>query len=544
MEPTIDFAVLTALPVERDAVLKRVRHVTRLEQPGDPYVYYRGEMEIAGCAETYQVVVTSFLEAGNVEAGVETAAVLSRWKPRYVLMVGIAGGFTAKGVERGAVLVANFIHYYEPGKAKAGGEERRARQYPCDRILWAKARSYEAAEWKGEVDVPLPVGHENYIPKAHFGPLACGEKVVASMPMIEELLHECPQALGVAMEAAGVAVAVANVGLSFLEIRGVSDAADLTKDDAWHAYAANAAAAFTAGFLRSHPIWSDAEILRRGASAMAVKAPTLTILRAQSLRVIAPQEILQILPSDLRNREVETVALDFTDLMKGARHLSDVDAAVQRLADSKGPLLTALSRGDEREFLFHGLVHIPLATLAGFIFSDRQKVRLFDFHPAPASETWQWPGSGEDHPPLTVSGIPEGNAEGVDEIILRVSVSYATDVQQSRVAVPNAKIEIDLRIEKPERGIVRSEEQVRSYGRVFRSVLDSISERMPGCRRVHLFYAGPVSLAFHLGQQVSENIHPSLIVWNYRREEGYAWGIDLTRACREEECVIKPLVAP
>jgi hypothetical protein len=53
-------------------------------------------------------------------------------------------------------------------------------------------------------------------------------------------------------------------------------------------------------------------------------------------------------------------------------------------------------------------------------------------------------------------------------------------------------------------------------------------------RCIHLFYAGPVSLAFHLGQQISENIHPPVIVWNYRREQGYNWAVDLLRACREE----------
>jgi hypothetical protein len=40
-----------------------------------------------------------------------------------------------------------------------------------------------------------------------------------------------------------------------------------------------------------------------------------------------------------------------------------------------------------------------------------------------------------------------------------------------------------------------------------------------------LFYAGPVSLAFHLDQQISEDINPPVIVWNYRREQGYNWAV-------------------
>jgi hypothetical protein len=40
--------------------------------------------------------------------------------------------------------------------------------------------------------------------------------------------------------------------------RGLSHAADLTEDDAWHANAANAAAVFTADFLRSKPVSTSA----------------------------------------------------------------------------------------------------------------------------------------------------------------------------------------------------------------------------------------------------------------------------------------------
>lgn len=61
---------------------------------------------------------------------------------------------------------------------------------------------------------------------------------------------------------------------------------------------------------------------------------------------------------------------------------------------------------------------------------------------------------------------------------------------------------------------------------------------MPACRRVHLFYAGPMALAFHLGQQISENIHPPVVVWNYSRR--YEWGIDLAAAVSGEPCVVLP----
>ncbi len=109
----------------------------------------------------------------------------------------------------------------------------------------------------------------------------------------------------------------------------------------------------------------------------------------------------------------------------------------------------------------------------------------------------------------------------------------------SSAAVPRSALEIDATVPEPARGIVRSEEQVRRYGNVFRQeVLDPIARLAPGVERVHVFYAGPVALAFHLGQQISENIHPTVVVWNYSR--GYAWAVDLAAAAIGEPCVVRP----
>jgi hypothetical protein len=99
---------------------------------------------------------------------------------------------------------------------------------------------------------------------------------------------------------------------------------------------------------------------------------------------------------------------------------------------------------------------------------------------------------------------------------------------------------VDLTVPDPKRGLVRSEEQIREYGRTLRHVLDVITERCPAIKCIHIFYAGPVSLAFHLGQQISRNIHPPVIVWNFRQGQ-YEWGIDLAAAVLDKPCTVHPL---
>jgi len=76
--------------------------------------------------------------------------------------------------------------------------------------------------------------------------------VIADEHSLKRLVAECPELLAVAMEGAGVAVAVEEqTGTNFIEIRGISDFADSNKNDDWQEYAANAAAAFLMAWVSS-----------------------------------------------------------------------------------------------------------------------------------------------------------------------------------------------------------------------------------------------------------------------------------------------------
>jgi hypothetical protein len=142
---------------------------------------------------------------------------------------------------------------------------------------------------------------------------------------------------------------------------------------------------------------------------------------------------------------------------------------------------------------------------------------MFDFHPNVGIGSWVWPEADDTQfPPLEVRGLPKRKVNRPGDVVVRVSVSYEINTPQTRLNVPDAILEIDMSVPKPERGIVRSEEQTRAYGREFRRVIDQVAQQLPFCHGLHLFYAGPVSLAFHLGQQISANIHPPVTTWNFR----------------------------
>ncbi|MGO9571872.1 MAG: SAVED domain-containing protein [Desulfomonilaceae bacterium] len=222
----------------------------------------------------------------------------------------------------------------------------------------------------------------------------------------------------------------------------------------------------------------------------------------------------------LRSRKIERLSLDFTDLVVDVDRLHSPQAAVRRLADPRGELVAALARRRDAQLVFHGLAHIPLTVLAGKLVTDRQPVLLFDYHPSATPPNWHWPDD-TDYPQMRILREPRKRISRPGIVFVTVSVSYPVTAQHTSGIGLQPLAEIDLRVPQPERGIVRSQQQVLEYGRKFRRILDLISDKIPNCEAVHLFYAGPVALAFHIGQQISENIHPKVIVWNFRGR--YEW---------------------
>jgi nucleoside phosphorylase/tetratricopeptide (TPR) repeat protein len=254
VEVKADIGIVTALQVERDAILARLEEYTIEHDDSDPATYFCGYISVADNDRRYRVVLVMLLGMGNNEASLSTQRMIERYQPKYVFVVGIAGGVKGK-VELGDVVVAEFIHYYELAKLTDEGSENRVKQLPSDRLLYGRSRNPELANWSNSI-VKLRPGKgkkRNQLPKVHHGPIASGEKVIANQSDIDDLVSQCPKLLAVEMEGYGVAHAASNRNPSpgFLEVRGISDLADVKKDDKWRSYAADAAAAFVISLISS-----------------------------------------------------------------------------------------------------------------------------------------------------------------------------------------------------------------------------------------------------------------------------------------------------
>jgi nucleoside phosphorylase len=250
----IDFAIITAIKIERVAVLKafeidedkdRVREGSR--------TYWRKRLSLND-GEFYEIVVAQSLDVANMSAAILCNDILHHWKPAVVMMVGIAA--TAKPSTKqnlGDLVVGREIYYYEMGKVTSGGKLPEPKQIPVDATLLDRVQALPNSDFLVLAERP---DNSTKHPEIEIGVIASGDKVIADEAERDKIATTNRKILAIEMEGYGV---IASTWQSFeqvrcMVIRGLCDYADSSKNDEWHPYSAAVAAGFTKHFLLDKPL--------------------------------------------------------------------------------------------------------------------------------------------------------------------------------------------------------------------------------------------------------------------------------------------------
>jgi nucleoside phosphorylase len=283
----IDFGVLTIREDENAAVLRRFDKL----DIADHRRRYRIRHLPLPTGEAYTLAVLRTLEHGTTDAQAATHALLEDLAPRFVLVVGIAGGIPSYEFSLGDVVVSSRIADFSveavirdkgteyalaggplhPDAAKLaadisasitdgeleGWNSETALKQKRPLIDLSIDRFYGNDDWKKFAYSRLNKHFSNKSlrgPFAMTGAIASSDRLIKDDEKLAVWLKIARQVVAVEMESAGIYKATQERGVPFLAVRGISDIVGFERDPDWTTYACQAAATFARSFLCTRPI--------------------------------------------------------------------------------------------------------------------------------------------------------------------------------------------------------------------------------------------------------------------------------------------------
>lgn len=267
-----DVGIVCALEQpEFDAVRDAFGGATAWKEIGDArftHVYRETTLK-AVSGKNLRVVATASTSMGLTAAAITTTQLIMQFRPRLIVMIGIAAGTRSGNKQFGDVLVADPSVDYNSGKVVDVGGIREFLPDPYPIGLNARLRSvlqkYASnpnvfieirKRWKGAA----PAGPN----RLHIGPLGAADQVIDDPARVLEITKNWRKLVGVEMETYAVYRAChesPEPKPRMLSFKAVCDFA-AEKTDSWQPYAAFTAAQFAVDFLKSEwdALWPSTEM--------------------------------------------------------------------------------------------------------------------------------------------------------------------------------------------------------------------------------------------------------------------------------------------
>jgi nucleoside phosphorylase len=266
----VDIGVLTVIPPELEAARAALGGLSRRpKESAHDTVYWEGVVRSELCQREYGVVLAGIGGAGNPGAAALATQMMERFRPRILLLMGIAAGVRGK-VKIGEVVLSERVVAYE-SLALVEAEDGSHRVQPRPEIprvahgvqqdvLNYRPDGKRLADRFGRIQgvfpVPPPGPQEDWsryvVAEVACRPhvtIAAGEKLLRDPTKLTALREIHGKIEAVEMEAAGVVTACAQQNVPWLVIRGISDFGDSLKDDRFHTFASRTAAVVLADFI-------------------------------------------------------------------------------------------------------------------------------------------------------------------------------------------------------------------------------------------------------------------------------------------------------
>ncbi len=243
----VDIAIITAVPVEQKAVLNLPLDWEEFNIPFDSLTYHVAEKAVGD--KKLRLLLARQRIMGMPAAATTTTKVINYFNPRYVVMVGIAGG-RKEEVNIGDVIIASNSYDYGSGKWKTN-EMTKELEFEADpdmitvspEIMNIVSKDFTEIlnelkeQWRIDARQDIKT-----VSNVHIGPLASGAAVIQVPDILKNYIKPHARKFkGIDMETYGVYYACREAFKprpEFISIKSVSDYADSEKGDDYQKYGA------------------------------------------------------------------------------------------------------------------------------------------------------------------------------------------------------------------------------------------------------------------------------------------------------------------
>ncbi|TQM50633.1 nucleoside phosphorylase [Arcticibacter tournemirensis] len=215
--------IVTATKIEKDVVHEYLFPIDGqdkiLKIQKNSYTYYLGKFGYYNAVH----VATGNMGSISRNAAIKTTMkAIEFWKPKVVLMVGIAFGGKPEKVRIGDVLISECVVNYQLIRVNEDGSHTyRGQEGPASSLLLN--RFVSADDWRFNVKFD----DQDYEAKHVHGLILSGEELVDNKDRKKELMTEWPDAIGGEMEGAGIYTACDGNSVSgWILVKGVCDYGD------------------------------------------------------------------------------------------------------------------------------------------------------------------------------------------------------------------------------------------------------------------------------------------------------------------------------
>lgn len=253
-------------------------------------------------------------------------------------------------------------------------------------------------------------------------------------------------------------------------------------------------------------------------------------IRHNSLGNFPKEAIKPDLPLLQRLRDYREIDVDHCDAYNNGV-LTDQKSILRRMLKTPIELDSLLRTNTNTPIAYYGLPHIPLAFYMGYLLADNKyQIQPYELN----NEGRNWKQLKETSPSLEIvtnnSHLTPSIRQG--DILLSIGISYPVHPSEiNALNIPNIIGRVSIDAKKPARQLITSKSQIEQICKEFKTVLENIKNTCPNRKRIHIFYAGPVSLCFALGRCISERIDSEIVIYNYsvKEEPRYNWSLSINK---------------